>query len=190
MWLEAIFSREDVEGIAERFSPLRLRLRDGRGLVLLAPRDVSLVPEEGIALTCDATLHWPFLGFDLPISLRGLLARVAPTIEQRANGATLVFRVQIDHAGVAMLPAALDQTIAERINRELCRKHVELAWNFVETLSHSFALPAGLASAAAFSIRAIAGAVKVTEAALALAVDFEASVKTRPPDPPRECPIC
>lgn len=179
MWLEAIFSREDVEEVAERFAPLRLRLRKGGSLVLLAPRDVSLLPEEGIALTCDATLHWPLLGIDVPISLRGVLTRVVPTIEQRANGATLVVRMRIDHAGVAILPALFDHAIAEQINRELRRKHVELAWTFVETLSHAFALPAGLASAEAFSIRAIAGKVNVTQAALGLAVDFEASVKAR-----------
>jgi hypothetical protein len=179
MWLEAIFSREDLEEIAVRFSPLKLLLGDGGSLVLVAPRNVSLVPEEGIALTCDATLRWPFLGFDVPVSMHGLLVQIVPTIEQRVEAATLVFRLQIDHAGVAMLPARFDHAVAARINRELREKHVELAWNFVETLSHAFALPEGLASAAAFSVRATAGRVKVTETALGLAVDFEASVKGR-----------
>jgi hypothetical protein len=179
MWLETIFAREGLEKIAVRFSPLKLLLGHSGSLVLVGPRNVSLVPEEGIALTCDATLRWPFLGFDVPVSMHGLLLQIVPTIEQRAEAATLVFRLQIDHAGVAMLPAPFDHAIAARINRELREKHVELAWNFIETLSHAFALPPGLASAAAFCIHATAGRVKVTETALGLAVNFEASVKPR-----------
>jgi hypothetical protein len=179
MWLEAILTREDLQDIAARFAPLELRLGDNGSLLLVEPREVALIADRGIALKCDATLHWPVLGFDVPVSLHGLTVLILPSVEDRPDGATLVFRLQIDHAGVAMLPSFFDHGVTARLNQELEAKHVELAWNFVDTLSHVFKLPPSLASAAAFSIKATAGRVKATETALGLAVDFEAAVKPR-----------
>jgi|GEM_PF-1364463 hypothetical protein len=182
MWLEAILTREDLQGVAEKFSPLKLLLGDSGTLLLLAPEEVSLIADKGIVVKCDATLHWPVLGFEVPVSMRGLLVHVLPSVEERPDGATLVFRLQIDHAGVAMLPSFFDHTVTARVNQALTEKGVELAWNFVKTLSHVFGLPASFASAAGLSLKATAGRVKTTETALGLAVDFEASVRPRDGD--------
>jgi hypothetical protein len=179
MWLEAIFTREDLQEVVGRFSPLKILLGDNGSLLLVAPSEVSLLPDRGIGVTCDATLTWPVLGLDIPVSMHGLVVHVLPAVEERPEGPTLVFRLQIDHAGVALLPSFFDHSVVARVNQELERKHIELAWNFARTLSHAFALPSTLASAAAFSIRATAGRVKATENALGLAVDFEASVQAR-----------
>jgi hypothetical protein len=179
MWLEAILTREDLEGIVEKFSPLEIVLGDSGSLLLVGPCEVSLTPEQGVAVKCDATLRWPVLGFDVPVSMHGLLVHVLPSVEERADGSTLVFRLQIDHAGVAMLPSFFDHGVTARVNRELEEKHIELAWNFAHTLSHVFKLPPSLASAAALSLRATAGRVKATEAALGLAADFTVSVQAR-----------
>jgi hypothetical protein len=179
MWLEAILTREDLEEVVREFSPLGIHLGETGSLLLVAPRDVSLLPGEGLGVKCDATLHWPVLGFDVPVSMRALTVRILPRVEDRPEGATLVFRLQIDHTGVSMLPSFFDDRVTARVNEELEKKHVELAWNFVHTLSHAFDLPPALASSAAFSLKATAGKVKTTESALGLAVDFEAKVKPR-----------
>jgi hypothetical protein len=179
MWLEAILSGDDLREVAERFAPLKIVLGVSGSLLLVSPRDVSLIPDKGIALTCDATVHWPVLGLDVPVSLHGLLVNVLPAVEERRAGSTLVFRLQIDHTGVAILPSFFDHTVTARINQELEKKQVELAWNFTDTLTHTFRLPASIASSEAIELRATAGRVKVTGAALGLAVDFEASVRHR-----------
>jgi hypothetical protein len=179
MWLEAILTREDLEGIAEKFSPLEIVLGDSGSLLLVGPCEVSLTPDEGVAVKCDATLHWPVLGFDVPVSMHRLLVHVLPSVEERADGSTLVFRLLIDHAGVTMLPSFFDHGVTARVNRELEEKHVELAWNFADTLSHVFKLPPSIASAAALSLKATAGRVKATEMALGLAADFTVSVQAR-----------
>ncbi len=179
MWLEAILTKKDLEEVVREFSPLEILLGDNGSLLLVAPCEVSLIPGEGIGVKCDATLRWPVLGFDVPVSMHALTVRILPRVEERPEGATLVFRLQIDHTGVSMLPSFFDDRVTARVNEELEQKHVELAWNFVETLSHVFALPPSLASSAAFSLKATAGKVKTTESALGLAVDFEAKVKPR-----------
>jgi hypothetical protein len=177
MWLEAILTREDLQEVVEKFAPLKILLGDGGSLLLVGPCEVSLIPDEGIAVKCDAILHWPVLGFDVPFSMRGLLLQILPSVEARSDGAALIFRLRIDHTGVAMLPSFFDQGVTARVNQELERKHVEFSWKFVETLSHVFKLPPAIASASALSLRATAGRVKATETALGLAVNFEASVR-------------
>ncbi|HEY5147248.1 MAG TPA: hypothetical protein VII82_10795, partial [Polyangiaceae bacterium] len=64
-------------------------------------------------------------------------------------------------------------------NEELQKKHVELSWNFIETLTHEFALPAAIASSAAISFVAIDGTVRANASALGLAVRFETTVRRR-----------
>ena len=182
MWLEAIFTRDDLRDVAERFSPLKILLGVSGNMLLVAPRDLSLIPGTGHRghVRRDGALAGPRArrpGLDA----RAPRERPADHRGARPAGPHLVFRLQIDHTGVAILPSFFDHTVTARINQELERKQVELAWNFSDTLSHVFSLPPTIASAAALGLRATAGRVKVTESALGLAVDFEADVQARAP---------
>ncbi len=179
MWLEAVLSKADIETVLRQFSPLTIRLGDGGSLVLVGPAAVSFIPDPGIGVTCDATVYWPVLGFDVPVALRGLTVRVFPVVETAAEGSRLVFRLHVDHAGVSMLPAMFDQRATARINEELEKQHVELSWAFTRSLTHEFRLPGAMQSAASISLVAIGGTVKTNDGALGLAVKFETSVKRR-----------
>jgi hypothetical protein len=179
MWLEAILTKADLETVLQQFSPLKILLGDNGSLLLAEPKEVSLVPDQGIEVVCDATLHWPILGFDLPVALRGLTVRVLPVVDKAARGSPLVFRLELDHAGVVLLPAIIDNRVTALVNEELQKKHVELSWNFIETLTHEFELPAAIASAASISLVAIDGMVKANGSALGLAVRFETTVRRR-----------
>ena len=180
MWLEAILTEVDLQTILQQFSPLTIRLGDTGSLSLAEPTGLVLIPDEGIGVVCDATLHWPVLGFDVPVALRGLTVRILPLVDSTAEGSPLVFRLQIDHTGVAMLPSMVDHHVTARVNEELQKKHVELSWNFLKTLTREFALPAAIESAAAISLVATAGTVKANNRALGLAVRFETAVRGRP----------
>jgi|HubBroStandDraft_1064217.scaffolds.fasta_scaffold01911_2 hypothetical protein len=181
MWLEAILTKEDLQDVLGQFAPLEIRLGDSGKLVLATPTDVSLIEGEGMGIECDATLHWPVLGIDLPVNLRRLRVLVRPTVRPGPDGAcdVLAFTLHVDRTGVAPLPDALDDRVTSLLNKELEKKHVELAWNFAGTLSHVFSLPAALASAAALSLNVKAGTVKVTGITIGFAVDFEVEVQPR-----------
>jgi hypothetical protein len=180
MWLEAIFTKADLEMVLAQFSPLKILLGDNGSLLLAEPTEVVLIPDEGIGVVCDVTLHWPVLGFDVPVAFRGLTVRILPVVEVTATGTPLVFRVQLDHTGMAILPSILDHRVTAMVNEELQKKHVELSWNFMETLTHEFRLPAAIASAASISLVAVDGMAKATSKALGLAVRFETAVRRRP----------
>jgi hypothetical protein len=181
MWLEAILTKEDLQDVLGQFAPLEIRLGDSGRLILAIPTDVSLIQGEGMGVVCDATLHWPVLGIDLPVNLRRLTVLVHPTVRPGLDGAcdVLAFTLRVDRTGVALLPDALDERVTSLLNKELEKKHVELAWNFAETLSHVFSLPLTLASAAALGLKVKAGVVKVIDNTIGFAVSFEVEVRPR-----------
>jgi hypothetical protein len=187
MWLEAILTKRDLETVLQQFAPLTIRLGDGGRLLLADPTEVLLFPEGGLGVVCSATVQWPILGIDVPVALKNLTLRVLPVVETTTAGSPLVFRLQVDHTGVAVLPAMLDDRVTAMINEELRRRNVELSWKFIETLSHEFGLPDSLVSAASISLVARAGVVKATDKALGLAVEFTTAVHARsaPAEAPR-----
>jgi hypothetical protein len=181
MWLEAILTKDDLRDVFDQFAPLEIRLGDSGRLVLESPTEVSINPGSGVGVVCDATLHWPVLGVDLPVRMRGLTVLLHPTVRPRPDGScgALVFTLQIDRTGVSLLPAVFDARVTSLLNRELAENHAALEWNFGKTLSHVFQLPAALASAATLSLEVIAGSVKTTDDAVGFAVGFRAEVHPR-----------
>jgi hypothetical protein len=185
MWLEAILTQDDLLDVFRRFSPLEIRLGERGVLVLASPIAVSTVSEEGVGVVCDATLHFPVFGIQVPVHMKGLTVMIHPTVRDlpEGQGQALVFRLQIDRTGVAHLPSVIDEGVTKRVNDELDKKHFELAWNFHETLSHVFTLPAALASASALRLKVTGGRVKVTGDALGFAVCFDTDVQKRAVSP-------
>jgi hypothetical protein len=181
MWLEAILTTGDLQDTLQQFSPLEIRLGDSGKLLLASPTRVSLSAGEGMAVVCEATLHWPVLGIDLPVHMHGLSVLVRPSVRPAPDGTcdVLAFTLQVDRAGVSILPHIIDDKVTSMLNEELAKKHVELAWNFGATLSHVFALPDALASAGAIALKVGGGTVKVTDHAIGFAVNFTAEVKPR-----------
>ena len=177
MWLEALLTREDLCEVLQQFIPMKLRLGESGDLLLEGPLVVSLIPEKGLSVTCTGQLHWPLFGVRFPATLHSLTVLILPAVESRPQGDTLVFKLQIEHADVALLPTVLDDRLTSLVNEELARKHAELAWNFGKALSYVFPLPDALKSAVALGLQVQAGKVKVTDGAVGFAVSLVAEVR-------------
>ncbi|MGD0674129.1 MAG: hypothetical protein ABSC94_01845 [Polyangiaceae bacterium] len=181
MRLEATLGKEDLLDVFGQLAPLEIRVGEGGTLLLACPTEVMMIPGDGVKVVCDATFHWPVLGVGVPVHMRGLRATIRPAIRDGSNEASdvLAFTLKVDHAGVSLLPASFDERVTSHLNKELVSRHIELAWNYGQTLSHVFSLPATLVSAAALALKVIAGTVEVTEGAVVFAVDFGAAVERR-----------
>jgi hypothetical protein len=179
MWVEAILTRDDLAKAMGELCPLRINIGEDGSVLLFDPRDLELVPDVGLRTTVTTEIHWPVLGIQIPVSVRSATLEVRPEIVQNPEGDTLTFRLHLDAADIAVLPAFVDRGIVDLVNAELQAKHIELAWRFGKTLSHVFDLPETLASAGALDLRAGSGRVKITREALALAVLFDARVEPR-----------
>jgi hypothetical protein len=189
MWAEAIFTKEDLEEVTGQLFPLRIDLGEGKSVLLTDRRDLALLPEVGLRMTITAEIHWPVLGVHVPVSVRSATLEIRPEIVEGPAGQTLAFKLHLDDVDISILPAFVDHGIVDLVNKELEAKHVELAWGFTKTLSHSFDLPEALASAGALDLVAASGRVKVTSEALALAVLVHARVEPRSTVPKPDSPL-
>ena len=185
MRIEAMLTPQDVSDVLLKFVPLEIELgRVGSGERLLsiqALTGVTLVADTGVRVTCAGHIRWPVLGIGVPVRVRELTLVVKPSIQRRDGHESLVFRLAIEEADIAWMPASFDRSVTEKVNRDLAEHDVELAWDFTRTLSHVFDLPEALRTAASLGLVVAAGRVKVTESAIGLSVAFHASVNRRPP---------
>jgi hypothetical protein len=178
MKLEAVLGIDTLSTLIKQLLPLQIFLGEESGseryLFLQDPEQIVLVPGAGLRATCKARLSFPVLGLKFPIALNRLTVLLRPMIATRQEGEALVFQVEIQQMDLAGFPALLDLHLAERINRVLADRRVELVWDFTRTLSHSLALPPMLGLIEAFHLRVLDGKVDVDESTMRLAIAFGA----------------
>jgi hypothetical protein len=175
MWLEAIVSLEDFQGLAAELLPVRVQLGAADSdhyLFLSAASEVSLLEGRGLRVVCNAQIRWPVLGMDLPINVDSLTVVVEPSVANESG--ELFVGVQLEHADVAWVPSLLDKKIVAAINEALKQKKAELSWRFEKALSHELALPEMLQPVRALGLKAGWGKVRVTSEAMVLAISFHA----------------
>jgi hypothetical protein len=189
MWIEAIIPAEDLRRTLAELAPLKIRLGDEGGeLALEAPSEMTLVPDKGVRIVCVAQLHWPVLGVSVPVTMKSLIVLLRPVIETHDGMDALVFKLEIEHADFAMLPAVIDTSITSLVNEELAKKHVELSWRYAETLSHVFRLPDLLEPAEALALTVTSAVVKITTEALGLAISLRSDVRRGGDAGPKDTP--
>jgi hypothetical protein len=177
MWIEAVFSREDLQSFVADLLPLKILLgQNDHHIELADAREVSLVAEQGVRVTCRAEVRWPLVGLELPIRLESVTALLKPLVAPTEAGDTLLFTLEIENLDLALLPPVVDRGIADKLNVELARRSVELSWNFAATLSHVFELPPSIESVDRLDLRVRWGKVRVTQEAMVMAVSFHPTV--------------
>jgi hypothetical protein len=179
MLLEAIVTKADLDRVVGQFLPAEIALEDGAKIALHEPFEVTLVPDRGIRVALQAKVHWPVVGFHVPIDVHTLVVLVTVSIGKGPDGATLDLKLEVEKADFAMLPHVIDAHIQARINEVLVARHVAFSWNFQETLSQVVGLPSIIQSSGAMAFEAQQGVVKVTDSALAFAVSFGTGVRAR-----------
>jgi len=183
MQLQASLSRENVAVLVRKFVPFELELGEAgqgaRSLAIDEVSDVTLVADAGVRIVCKAHVRWPVMGLPVPVRAKALALLLRPRIAIRDGTPLFIVAPTVEHAEIAWSPSLMDDSITERLNRELAEQHVELAWNFAKTLSHAFRLPGAIKTAATFGIEVVEGQVTVTEASLGMTVLFRATVDGR-----------
>ena len=179
MRLEATFAREDLRKLAAEFAPVTIRLGPKGELVLGEPSEVTLVPDRGLRLVCAAQASWDLLGISLPVTLNSLVVLVEPVVEKRTEGDVLVFKLHVESADLAMVPAMIGDRVTELVNKELVNRRLELAWKFTKTLSHVFSLPASVENVASIGVQVVASSLRITNEDVVFAVSFRGDVRRR-----------
>jgi hypothetical protein len=183
MQLEATLTRNDVRTLVGQLAPLTIALGQKGQLTLAQPSELALVADRGLRVICAAQVFWDLLGLSVPIALDSLAVMVAPSIEKRAEGDLLVFKMRIESADIVMVPSVIGDRLVDLVNAELAEKRVELSWAFGKTLSQVFCLPSVLQNLVSIGLAANSGSLRVTGDALVFSVSFGTEVERRPDNP-------
>lgn len=180
MRIEAMLTRDDIASLVDQLMPLKVLLGDdekrSRSLNLMEPRDVALVSGSGLRVVCRAVILWPVLGVSVPVTLSSLGVLLRPHIAEHEGRQQLLFRIELEHTDLAGLPAWFDARLTGRINKEMSERKVQLAWDFIKTVSHAFPLPDMLDPVDSFVLQGEHGTVSITDNELRLKLDFRAHI--------------
>jgi len=183
MWVEAVLSKDDLTSLFAQIVPLTIRINPDDGgdhyIELATATNLSLVADQGMRMTTRARVHWPVLGIDVPIKVDPLSVMVKPRVIKTPGGDALSFTLEIERAEFAGIPAFGDHAITDKINSELSKTDVELAWAFAAMLTHRFDVPPLLEPLDGLTLSVAWGKVRITDEAMVLAISFHAQVARR-----------
>jgi hypothetical protein len=143
MWLQALFTADDLFRALDRVTPARVSLdknEPDRYIWVSRPERLRLVPG-AIVLDARAQIHWDVLGINVPLTLRRVSISLSPVVHEVGGQQVLSFRVKVEEADLSGVPAFLEQTLVERVNDALRASDAKMAWRFLETLDFKFKLP-------------------------------------------------
>lgn len=186
MKLQAVFTREELVSFASQWLPLKLLLGDARKeeryLLLTDPKTIDLIPGSGLRIACRAQIRWPVLGVSVPITARHLSVLLRPTIQDERGQPALIFRLKIEQADLSGVPARLDATVTEAVDRALSER-VKLAFRFGNMLTRSIPMPALLTTTESIELGVQSGTVEVSADAFRFELAVGASTNRRRPVP-------
>jgi hypothetical protein len=182
MKLQVVFSRDELVSFASEWLPLKLLLgdpsKDDRYLQLTDPKAIELVPNAGLRIACRAQIRWPVLGLSVPITARTLSVLLSPSIALIDEQPALVFRLKIEQADLSGVPARLDATVTDAINRALSER-VKPTWHFGRSLTRVVPMPAILATTESIDLSVQSGAVEVSHEAFTFQLTLSADAPRR-----------
>jgi hypothetical protein len=183
MLLSAVVTKDELVSVIESFTPLRITIdeRRGRGITLGRPKRLDLVAGQGLRIRGDANITWDVAGVPIPVTLQAWQMLLVPRIATRGRARVLAFEPVVEDLDLRLVPAFLDEKIADVIRSGVAQKRHKLAWDFTRTLSKRLPLPASIGPACLFEIAALDGGVVVTDTDLRLTVRLEARVERRTP---------
>lgn len=184
MWLEAIISQEDLVQVMGEFLPVKIFLDQGevgegekkrdepeRSLLLHTASQVTLVPDEGVRVTCPAEITWSIAGVSPTMKIDALQVMIRPRVVEKNKGHVLEFGMEVEEADFHALPGFIDTTIAKAVNAALAGK--KPSWNFTETLTRTVGLGKMFDPVEALKIEVQWGKTKMGGEALGLVVSFK-----------------
>lgn len=185
MWIEAVVTQPDLVTLMAELLPARILLGPregadddgavpGRSLLLLPTSVVSLVPDEGVQITCPGVLTWTFAGMSPTVTLDELRVMLRPRIVEKDDRPALELGVEVEVADFHALPAFVDEAIVKAVNGALATRSP--CWRFTETLARRVPLGGVLALVEALALSASRGETKITAEALGLAISLRLAV--------------
>ena len=176
MWLQAVFTRDDLALLLAQWLPAQVRLGppgSDRFLYLGRPTHVELVRDEGLRIQTRAKVRWDLLGVRVPLVIKSITLMLRPVVARKNRRDVLQLQASVEEADLAVTPGVVDRSIVGIANKQLEAQAENLSWDFVKTLSFHIPIPDVVTPVESFDLIARWGEVKVTAKALTFAVSFK-----------------
>lgn len=151
--------------------PLRVQFLDDPGhrklIDFAEPRDIHMVPGEGVEITCDATIHWPVI-VDATFEARHVSILMRAAAVQTDTGAGIRFSGRLSDIDLKMLPAFADAALVKSVNAAIKRSDAGFTWQIAETLSVGIDMPMEMVPIKAFTTDVDKAAVAIDAEGLTL----------------------
>jgi hypothetical protein len=189
MKLQVVFTRDELVAFAGQWLPLKLLLGDAskedRFLALSDPTTIDLVPDAGLRIACRAQIRYPVLGLTVPVTARHVSVLFSPSVALQDGLPALAFQLKIEQAELSGIPARLNATITDAVNRALSER-VKPSWPFGRSLTRSIAMPALLATTQSIDLSVRSGSVHVSDEAFTFELSVHADATRRTAATPAE----
>jgi len=180
MWLEAVITEKDLVELVRQLLPVKVHLNhetEGeekppeRWLLLQPAKEVRLIPDQGLRVTCPAEIMWSIAGMSPTVKLDELSVLLRPQVVDKHKGPVLEFQIEVEETDFHSLPEFIDATIAKAINAALAAK--KIPWDFTETLTRTVGLGKTMEPIEGLKIAVVWGKTRIGSDALTLAISFK-----------------
>lgn len=141
MQLRAVVRRDDVIGLLEEITPLRVELsrRPQRAVSIGRPTELDFVPGTGLRIRTSARITWDVAGLAVPVTARTIQLLLTPKLDQLEGGFVLSLEPKLEDFDLEAVPFFIDNKIASAVNDGIERQRSKLTWNLTRLLG--FDLP-------------------------------------------------
>lgn len=141
MQLRAVVRRDDVIGLLEEITPLRVELsrRPQRAISVGRPTTLDFIPEVGIRVRLDARISWDVVGVSVPVTARTIQVLLTPKLSMREGHHVLSLEPTLEDFELESLPFFVDRRVRTALDAAVERQRVRLTWDLEELLR--FPLP-------------------------------------------------
>jgi hypothetical protein len=184
MWLQALFTADDLLRALSRVTPARIPLAKEdpeRCLWLSKPDSVLLRDDKDIVITTRAQVRWDVLGLTVPVTLQSVTVVLSPEVQDERGAQALSFGLRIQEADLSAVPAFVEGSLVARVNEALAEADGKMSWRFLETLDFAFHLPM-IEPRRKMKLWARSGTAKVTSEGLSLMVGWELDSESVEPE--------
>lgn len=131
MQLRAVVRRDDVIGLLQEVTPLRVELsrRPQRAISIGRPTELEFVPGAGLRIRGDARISWDIVGMTVPVTARTIELLLVPKLELHEGRYVLSLDPRLEELDLEVVPFFVDSKISGAVRAAIDKKRSKLRWD-------------------------------------------------------------
>ena len=192
MEVDVTLSLGEIKRLLDEVAPIRIHLterdEDRRFVELERPREVSMVPGEGVRIVTDGRVRHELAGVGLPFEVRRVQVLFVPRVVQGHHGHRLDFGFRVEEADLENLPGLVENVVIAKVNPLLQADRLGSSWEIGKTVAVSLVMPERFEPLDRLLLGARAATLSITHDSLILRLSLELQITRSAPRPSGQTP--